>query len=386
MSVFRIFRNKRDTFVVFQKLARKIGNRQLDTLTARANPTGSGVDILDDDETETLGEDFLVLSNGAVDKFRLRFWDSKRRNLGAQQSYTDRDALVVALNSILQTTEDDADLLDILLLDGTDDAGTNATDGIVLNAIDAIGTDEDGDIYITDLEACGVDHGFKSERRAGTTGKCLVLITPDAERSMNTFLGVSETLSVTEVNEAAISASTWVYLEGYLVTSPTGHAAALKTKQLAEANNTKVAVSFSDPGMVTFFRDNMNAMLEGGVDFVFCNEIEALEWAQTDNLDEAAERLKAICQSFVITRGANGAILYDGTSTHQVASEKVTAVNTNGAGDMFAGAFFYGLGQGLSMVAACEFASKAASIVVCQAGPRLSMQAARAVRDAHFRN
>ncbi len=249
-----------------------------------------------------------------------------------------------------------------------------------------VANDEDGDIYITDLEACGVDHGFKGERRAGTTGKCLVLITPDAERSMNTFLGVSETLSVTEVNEAAISASTWVYLEGYLVTSPTGHAAALKTKQLAEANNTKVAVSFSDPGMVTFFRDNMNAMLEGGVDFVFCNEIEALEWAQTDNLDEAAERLKAICQSFVITRGANGAILYDGTGTHQVASEKVTAVNTNGAGDMFAGAFFYALWRGAAMLSACEFAAKAAGAVVCQAGPRLSLDATSALRDAYFSN
>ena len=249
-----------------------------------------------------------------------------------------------------------------------------------------VANDEDGDIYIKDLEACGVDHGFKSERRAGTTGKCLVLIAPDAERSMNTFLGVSETLSVTEVNEAAISASTWVFLEGYLVTSPTGHAAALKTKQLAEANDTKVAVSFSDPGMVKFFRDNMNAMLEGGVDFVFCNEIEALEWAQTDNLDEAAERLKAICQSFVITRGADGAILYDGTSTHQVASEKVTAVNTNGAGDMFAGAFFYALWRGVAMLSACEFAAKAAGAVVCQAGPRLSLDATSAIRDAYFSN
>lgn len=247
-----------------------------------------------------------------------------------------------------------------------------------------VANDEDGDIYIRDLEACGVDHGFKSERRAGTTGKCLVLITPDAERSMNTFLGVSETLSVTEVNEAAISASAWVYLEGYLVTSPTGHAAALKTKQVAEANNTKIAVSFSDPGMVTFFRDNMNAMLEGGVDFVFCNEIEALEWAQTDNLDEAAERLKSICGSFVITRGADGAILYDGMSTHQVASEKVTAVNTNGAGDMFAGAFFYALWRGAAMLSACEFAAKAAGAVVCQAGPRLSLDATSALRDAYF--
>ena len=148
MSVFNIFRNKRDTFIVFRKLARKIGNRQLDTLTARANPTGSGVDILDDDETETLGTDFLVLSNGAVDKFRLRFWDSKRQTLGNNQSYTDRDALVVALNSILQTTEDDADLLDILLLNGTDGAGTNATDGLVLDASDNKGNDEDGGIVL----------------------------------------------------------------------------------------------------------------------------------------------------------------------------------------------------------------------------------------------
>ena len=248
-----------------------------------------------------------------------------------------------------------------------------------------VAKDEDGDIYIEDLEASGVDHGFKSERRAGTTGKCLVLITPDAERSMNTFLGVSETLSITEVNEAAIAASTWVYLEGYLVTSPTGHAAALKTKQLAEANNTKVAVSFSDPGMVTFFRDNMNAMLEGGVNFVFCNEIEALEWAQTDNLDVAAERLKTICESFVITRGADGAILFDGNGLHAVASEKVTAVNTNGAGDMFAGAFFYALWRDASMVSACEFATKAAGTVVCQAGPRLSLDTTSALRDAYFR-
>lgn len=249
-----------------------------------------------------------------------------------------------------------------------------------------VANDEDGDIYIADLEACGVDHGFKGERRAGTTGKCLVLITPDAERSMNTFLGVSETLSVTEVNEAAISASTWVYLEGYLVTSPTGHTAALKTKQLAEANNTKVAVSFSDPGMVTFFRDNMNTMLEGGVDLVFCNEIEALEWAHTDNLDEAAERLEAICRSFVITRSADGAILYDGTSMHRVAAEKVKAVNTNGAGDMFAGAFFYALWRGADMVNACEFAAKAAGAVVCQAGPRLSLDTTSALRDAYFSN
>ena len=188
-----------------------------------------------------------------------------------------------------------------------------------------VSNDEDGDIYISDLEASGVSHGFQQERRAGTTGKCLVLITPDAERSMNTFLGVSETLSITEVNEDAIASSDWVYLEGYLVTSPTGHAAALKTRDVARASGAKVAVSFSDPGMVTFFRDNMNQMIDGGVDLVFCNEVEALGWAETENLDEAAGKLKGIAKSFVITRGGDGAILFDGETTHKIAAQKVEA-------------------------------------------------------------
>lgn len=249
-----------------------------------------------------------------------------------------------------------------------------------------VADDDDGDIYIDDLEASGVDHGSKNKRANGTTGKCLVLITPDAERSMNTFLGVSEYLSVKDVDEAAIATSTWVYLEGYLITSRTTHAAVMKTKQLANSTGAKVAVSFADRGIVTIFRDNMNALLEGGIDFVFCNEVEALAWADTDNLQLAAERLKTICNGFVITRGSSSTILYDGYAMHQVDSQKVNAINSLGAGDMFAGAFFYGLGQGVSMVAACEFASRAASMVVCQAGPRLSMHAARALRDEYFRN
>lgn len=247
-----------------------------------------------------------------------------------------------------------------------------------------VSNDEDGDIYIADLEASGVAHGFHNERRSGTTGKCLVLITPDAERSMNTFLGVSETLSVTEVNEQAISQSDWVYLEGYLVTSATGHAAALKTRDVAREAGAKVAVSFSDPGMVTFFRDNMNEMIEGGVDLVFCNEIEALGWAETQSLDEAAAKLKSIAKAFVITRGGEGAILFDGEITHDIAAQKVNAVNTNGAGDMFAGAFFYSLWRGSNMRSACEFAANAAAAVVCQPGPRLSLSDSLKLKNSHF--
>ena len=180
-----------------------------------------------------------------------------------------------------------------------------------------VADDADGDIYLADLEASGVAHSLTNRRGSGTTGKCLVLITPDAERSMNTYLGVSETLSVAEVDDQAIAASDWVYLEGYLVTSPTGHEAALHTRQVAEANNVKTAISFSDPGMVMYFRDNMEQLVGDGVDLVFCNEAEALEWGKTDNLEAALEAIKQVAKSFVVTLGAKGAIAFDGSASYR---------------------------------------------------------------------
>jgi len=247
-----------------------------------------------------------------------------------------------------------------------------------------VANDADGDIYVRDLEQCGVAHGFANGRRAGTTGKCIVLISPDAERSMNTFLGISEQISITEVNETAIANSEWVYLEGYLVTSPTGQEAALETKRVAQANGTKVAVSFSDPGMVTFFRDNLDAIIGDGVDFIFCNEIEALEWAGTDNLEAAAEAMRTIANEFVITLGAEGCLVFDGEKFHRLATKAVDAINTNGAGDMFAGAYFYSLWRGESTLTACAFASEASAAVVCEHGPRLTQEQSVALRDEFF--
>jgi len=247
-----------------------------------------------------------------------------------------------------------------------------------------VADDADGDIYLADLETSGVRHSLHNKRRGGTTGKCLVLITPDAERSMNTYLGVSETLSVEEVDDAAIAASEWVYLEGYLVTSPTGHEAALHTRQVAEANNVKTAVSFSDPGMVMYFRDNMEAMVGDGVDLVFCNEAEALEWGQTDDIETAMAAIRRVARSFVITLGPRGAIAFDGSETFRVAAHKVEAVNTNGAGDMFAGAFLYGLSRGESYGRSAEFAVRAAGEVVKYFGPRLQADEYRALRQEFF--
>ncbi len=247
-----------------------------------------------------------------------------------------------------------------------------------------VAKDKDGDIYLADLESSGVEHGLKNNRKQGITGKCLVLITPDAERSLNTNLGVSATLSIDEVNEEAIRDSEWVYIEGYLVTSPSGHEAALKTKSLAKQYNVRTAVTFSDPGMVGLFRENMSALVEGGVDLVFCNETEALEWGQCTALSEAVEAIKKVASNFVITLGSKGALTWDGEQLIEVAAPPIRAVNTNGAGDMFAGAYLYAMSRGETALRATEYANLAAGEVVKCDGPRLKRDTCLMLRNQFF--
>ncbi len=247
-----------------------------------------------------------------------------------------------------------------------------------------VAADTDGDIYLADLEAAGVDHCLNGARAAGTTGKCLVLITADAERSMNTYLGISETLSVAELDANAIAASEYVYIEGYLVTSSTGLAAAVRAKEIAEAAGVKTALSFSDPGMVEFFREGMASIVGSGVDLVFCNEAEALQWGETDSLQVAIEKLKRVARSFVITLGANGAITFDGSEQASIPPHRVQAVDSNGAGDMFAGAFLYAITRGEDFPTAGRFASLAAGRIVANYGPRLPAADYPALRAEFF--
>lgn len=237
-----------------------------------------------------------------------------------------------------------------------------------------VANDQYGEFFLKDLQDAGVDCIPQDHNHPGHTGKCLVLISPDAERSMNTHLGISETLSVDQINEQAIADSEYLYIEGYLVTSPTGRAAAVAARQIAERNNVKVAISLSDPGMVEFFRDGLQEMVGDKVDLLFCNEAEALGWADTQNLDAAVEMLKQTADTFAITLGARGALLFDGSKTIEIAGHAVKAIDTNGAGDMFAGAFLYALSQQQDFKAAGQLASLASANVVCGYGPRLNAE------------
>ncbi len=237
-----------------------------------------------------------------------------------------------------------------------------------------VANDDNGQFYINDLKAAGVHYPRHISPPAGITGKCLVMITPDAERTMNTFLGISATLSVDELDVTAIAQSEYVYIEGYLVTSPTGRAAAIALRQHAEANNIRTAISLSDPAMVQFFRDGLIEMIGDSVDLLFCNRDEAISFTQTENITDAAEALKILSKQFAITCGSEGALIFDGKELIQVAAHKVKAIDTNGAGDMFAGAFLYAITQKLDYKSAGEFASLAASKVVSQFGPRLKAE------------
>lgn len=236
-----------------------------------------------------------------------------------------------------------------------------------------VADDDNGRFYLDDLQAAGVDCHLDKKREDGITGKCLVLITPDAERTMNTYLGISETLSEHDLAPAAIADSEYVYLEGYLVTSPTGRAAAIRAREIAEQHGVKTALSFSDPGIVAYFRDGLREMLGERIDLLFCNRHEALSWAQADNLDDAIIALKKIARNFAITLGADGALVFDGVTLHNIAPFHVKAIDTNGAGDMFAGAFLFGITQGKDFATAGKLASRAAAGVVSDYGPRMTL-------------
>lgn len=234
-----------------------------------------------------------------------------------------------------------------------------------------VASDDNGAFYLKDLSDAKVNFHTNNGSAEGTTGKCLVLITPDAERTMNTFLGISETLAVDDIDLDALKASEYAYIEGYLVTSATGRPAAKKLRELAQEFGVKTAVSLSDPAMVEFFHDGLSDIIGEGVDLLFCNEDEALAFTKTSTIEAASEALKSIAKSFAITLGSKGALVFDGEKEYSIAPHAVKAIDTNGAGDMFAGAFLYALTQGQDYEAAGKLASKAASVVVSQFGPRL---------------
>ena len=234
-----------------------------------------------------------------------------------------------------------------------------------------VASDEVGDFFVKDLNQSGVDF-HQVDPSNGVTGKCLVMVTPDAERTMNTNLGASLELTYREVDEDALSNSEWLYIEGYVVTDDQRTAVARDAMNFAKENGVKTSLSLSDPFVVEVFSDNIKTIIgEDGLDLIFCNGDEARSITGTHTIEAAAEGLKKYAKTFVITRGPGGSLVFDGVNLIHTDGVLASAVDTNGAGDMFAGAFLHALSIGKDFAWAASFANTASSRVVSQFGPRI---------------
>jgi len=243
-----------------------------------------------------------------------------------------------------------------------------------------VANDMAGQVYARDLHDSGVN-SILDEKPAprGVTGKCLVFVTPDADRTMNTFLGVNADLDSGDIDAEAIRQSRYVYIEGYLASGESTRDAAIEVRRIAEQRHIKTVLTLSDPNMVAFFREGLEAMIGEQVDLLFMNQEEACAFAQTSDLNTAIEVLKKVARSFAITRGKQGSTLYDGLNIIDIKPVPMDAIDTLGAGDMYAGAFLYGLSQGMSFHRCGDLASLASAKIVTQYGPRLAREQTQAL-------
>jgi len=218
----------------------------------------------------------------------------------------------------------------------------------------------------------------------GQTGVCLVMVTPDAERSMSTFLGATADIDATALHPNDIAKSKVYYMEGYLAASPTGLDAAIKGRKVAVDAGVALATTLSDMTMINFCRAGLEAMVgnaeTGKLDYLFCNEEEAQVWCASTDLAQICRQLSQQARVVCLTRSAKGCLVLEGDEVIEVPAVKVKAVDTNGAGDMFAGAFLYAVTHGHSHAQAALLANQCAGKVVSQVGNRLSQPVVNALK------
>ncbi|MCX7736323.1 MAG: adenosine kinase [Candidatus Kapabacteria bacterium] len=233
-----------------------------------------------------------------------------------------------------------------------------------------LGKDEFGDFYSKEFKEIGIElsANFIDEYPTGT---CVVLITPDSERTMNTCLGATGQFNANHIDENLIIRSNWLYTEGYKLSSEKSAEAVIKSIEIAKKNYVKVAVTFSD----VFITENFRSVLELIVkksDFIFCNEQEAISFTQTSNIDEAVQELKRFVPNFAVTLGSKGSLIYWNNNIIKIPAIEVKAIDTTGAGDMFAAGILYGIVKGLDIEKAGKLAAYSAGKVVSQFGARLN--------------
>ncbi len=244
--------------------------------------------------------------------------------------------------------------------------------------------DQFGRIFAHDLRAQGAVYETPAAPAdtAEETGRCMVLVTPDGERTMNTYLGVSEHLCPGDIDEAMMADAEWIYLEGYRFDGPENHEAFDKAIRAAKGAGGKVSLTLSDPFCVDRHRAAFLAMIRRDVDLLFCNRDEILSLYETDSLDEALARGGQDVGILVVTDSDKGAyVIEDGAFTH-VPTRPARVVDATGAGDLFAAGFLWGFTHGHDSATAARMGNIAAAEIIGHIGARPEVDLARLFSEA----
>ncbi len=233
-----------------------------------------------------------------------------------------------------------------------------------------VADDQLGGVFAHDMRASGAHFPSTALIGGAPTARCLILVTPDGQRTMNTFLGACVTLSEADVDEALVAASAVTYLEGYLFDPPAAQAAFRKAAAAAHAAGRQVALSLSDAFCVDRHRAAFCDLVAGHVDILFANETEITSLYETNTWDEAAERARADVALAVLTRGEAGSTILRGAETVTVAAQPTKVVDTTGAGDAYAAGFLAALTAGKSLAICGRYASIAAAEIIGHYGAR----------------
>jgi sugar/nucleoside kinase (ribokinase family) len=237
--------------------------------------------------------------------------------------------------------------------------------------IGKVADDQLGDVFTHDIRAVGVTYDTPPLTEGLSTARCLIFVTPDAQRTMQTFLGATSQLGPEDINMDYITSSRVLYLEGYLWDQPRAKEAMRNAAIKAQESGVKVAFTTSDAFCVDRFRDEFVELIYNHVDILFANESEILSLYQVKTFDEALQRVRGHCEIACLTRSEKGSVIVNGGEMHVIDAEKgVQVVDTTGAGDAYAAGFLYAYTQGHGLATAGKLGGVMAAEVISHYGAR----------------
>jgi sugar/nucleoside kinase (ribokinase family) len=244
--------------------------------------------------------------------------------------------------------------------------------------------DQLGEVFRHDINAAGVSFKTAAATSGAETATSMVLVTPDAQRTMQTYLGACVGLGPDDIDEDEIASAQVTYLEGYLWDPPAAKQAFVKAADAAHAAGRDVSLSLSDPFCVDRHRDDFLDLAENHVDILFANEDEVISLYQVDNFDQALQAVRRHCRVVALTRSAKGSVVVSGDEVHIVDAEPIdSVVDTTGAGDAYAAGFLFGLTRGDNLATAARIGGIAAAEVISHMGARPEVQLSTLI-DEHF--